>query len=282
MATSREIIGPTPNGGVRSEAIFLDKDRQLVDESVATHVEIVEYDVQGEVVARTYGETGRGSPTSNEGDNCGIGADGFQPGNTCAKGDGGTSDKSKFIGAKVGKAEHVHSAKVEQEVAAALGGTWEEDNAPYDVIKGKDGFEVKSLLKGGKQSLSVHDDALLRKVNWQAQDPTHTFHTVAVDERESYEGGAYKENFSGHRMYYKRGSGRYALSQMHPVGSAAELKRLVRMSDADLPERARGSLPTGDAVEKLRANAEKAHASRLAKDRTRKARIKAEKKAGGA
>lgn len=188
-------------------------------------------------------------------------------------------DRSKFIGQKVGKAEHVHSSNVEKQVAAALKGTWEEDNAAYDVSRGKDGFEVKSLLKGSKQSISVHEDALLRKVEWQGAEQGRTFHTVAVDERGTYEGGAYKDNYSGHRMYYKRGSGRYSLSQMHPVSSVAELNRLSRLPDSQLPEKARGSLPKGKEVAALRIAAEKAHASRLLKDRKRKARLKAEAKA---
>ena len=45
-----------------------------------------------------------------------------------------------------------------------------------------------------------------------------------------------------------------------------------------LPEAARGSLPTGKDAAKLKESAEKAHASRLRKDQSRKARLKAEGK----
>lgn len=189
------------------------------------------------------------------------------------------ANKSKYIGAKVGKEEHVYSAKVEQEVAQAVGGTWEEDNKPYDVrIPNQHAFEVKSLLKGTKQVISVHDDALLRKVEYTAENPAETYHTIAVDERATYGGGEFAENYSGHRLYYKRGSGRYALSQMHRCKDEAELKKLVVTPDKDLPEKARGSLPkTKVEIKKLRESAEKAHASRLAKDRARKAKIKTER-----
>ena len=52
------------------------------------------------------------------------------------------------------------------------------------VIAGKThDIEVKSLLKGGKQSLSVHEDALLRKVEHIQANPGNVFHTVAVDRR---------------------------------------------------------------------------------------------------
>jgi phage portal protein BeeE len=187
-------------------------------------------------------------------------------------------DKSKYVGQVVGKAEHVHSSKVEKVIAKAVQGEWEEDNAFYDV-KTRDGkhfLEVKSMLKGGKKSISVHEDALLRKVKGMAENPGANYHTVVVDERATYQSGAYKENYSGNRLYYRRGSGRYSLSSMQPVKSTAELRQLMDLPDDQLPEKARGRLPSGPEVERLQAAAEKAHASRLAKDRARKARLKAE------
>lgn len=173
----------------------------------------------------------------------------------------------------VGKEEHERSQAVEKEVAHATGCRWESDNKPFDAEKQGHAVEIKSLLKGSKQSISVHEDALLRKVK-HAEETGRVFHTVAVDERATYQGGSHSENYSGHRMYYKRGCGRYSLSQMQPVKSAAELKRLMAMPHDMLPERAKGSLPTGQAVKQLAAKAEQAHASRLRKDRARKARLK--------
>jgi hypothetical protein len=198
----------------------------------------------------------------------------------CPTGTGGGVDpscKAKFVGELVGKAEHEHSAKVEAEVAAAVGGRVVErvkgKQQAHDVEKRGHDIEVKSMLKGSKTAISVHDDALLRKVRRQ-QATGNTFHTVVVDERATYGGGEHAEKFSGHRLYYKRGSGRYALSQMHRVSSAAELRRLVAAPDSALPEKAQGSL-TKD-LKKLVASAEAAHASRLAKDRDRKARLRGE------
>jgi hypothetical protein len=188
------------------------------------------------------------------------------------------ADRAKFVGQPVGKAEHVHAAAVEQEVARMLGrkAQWEPDNQPYDVsIPGEHAVEIKSLLKGSKQSLSVHDDALLRKIDY-AQRSGEQYHTIAVDERATYEGGRYAGNYSGNRVFYKRGSARYSLSEMEPVKNPAHLRSLMVATDAELPTKARGSLPTDPAeVNRIRASAEKAHASRLAKDRARKARIKA-------
>lgn len=202
----------------------------------------------------------------------------------CLPGEGPGGDKSKFVGKKVGKEEHVHAAGVEKEVAAAVKGNWEEDNAFYDVKTGSGAgqhfLEVKSMLKGDKTSISVHPDALLRKVDGMAGAGKGTFHTVVVDERATYSGGEYQGSYSGNRLYYKRGSGRYALTQMHPVKSFAELNRLLKTPDAALPDKARGRLPKGKEVERLREQATKAHSARLEKDRARKARIKAAKSAG--
>ena len=61
MATKREVDGPTPNGGVRSAAYFMDDDHQAADEEVATMMEIVEFDAEGKVVGRTYGRTNKGA-----------------------------------------------------------------------------------------------------------------------------------------------------------------------------------------------------------------------------
>jgi len=196
----------------------------------------------------------------------------------------GGGDKAKFVGKSVGAAEHLHAESVKHRIAAMVGGVPEElakaegqkDKKPFDVRVNRrngvhDDVEVKSLLKGSKQELSVHDDALLRKVE-HAQKTGNRFHMVAVDERLTYQGGEHAENHSGHDLYYKRGSGRYRLSQMHKVSSATELKRLIAMPDHELPEKARGSLPSGEQVEKLRQAAAKAAESRKAKDAVRKAR----------
>jgi hypothetical protein len=47
-------VGKTPNGGVRSKALFQDDGGNAVDKASATRVEILEYDAEGGVIARTY------------------------------------------------------------------------------------------------------------------------------------------------------------------------------------------------------------------------------------
>lgn len=202
--------------------------------------------------------------------------------------------KSKDIGEKpakvrhaisegniVGKAEHVYAEGNEKRVARLLSGKHLADNEPVDVVVHKDnkehGIEVKTLAKGKKRTVTMHPDALLRKAEYAEADPNRTVHTVAIDHRDRFAKGAYAENHSGHELYYKRGAGAYALSKMHKVADHDELNRLIHARDEDLPEAARGELPKGKALDKLRSEAEKAHASRLKKDQIYKARKRAER-----
>ena len=229
--------------------------------------------------------TGHGSIV---GGNCGTGAGGFKGGNKCQKGgSAGSPDKSKFIGAKVDGVVQRYADSVEYDIANGVGGKriggFAKGNgskakgggySPTDVHVKRgtaiDAVEVKSMTVGKKRSITVHDDALLRKVDYLKTLPKGSeYHTVLEDRRAVYNKGANKEAYSGHQIYYKRGSGRYSLSKMHKVKDYAELKRLIAAKYKDLPAAAKGKLPPPPSPASLRRKAEIAHASRLLKDRTR-------------
>lgn len=180
-------------------------------------------------------------------------------------------------GKVVGAREHAYATARERDIAKALGGEHIGDHTPVDVIVRtkavEHGIEVKTLMKGKKQSITMHADALARKVDYHAAGG-RVVHTVALDHRAKYRGGAFKSDFSGHEIYYKRGAAAHKLTDMHKVKDMAELKRLVAMKDADLPAAARGSLPSGDALAKLRADAERDSQSRKARDKRRKTAIR--------
>jgi hypothetical protein len=190
---------------------------------------------------------------------------------------------------RVAKQEHVHAAKIENEIASHVGGETKslEDGkyAPRDVEapkKGKAGgshqIEVKSILKGKKNGVTMHDDALLRKVDFMASRGGDTYHTIAIDERDVFSNGDFADRYSGHRIYYKRGAGKYTFANMHKVESPEELKRLLEMPDHKLPERARGALPSDpEEIAALRNRAAKEHEARLRKDRALKAKKRAAK-----
>lgn len=197
---------------------------------------------------------------------------------------GGSPDRSKYVGAKVDGKVHAHAEKVKHEIAQMIGGIPEEqvqghgqkDKKPFDVRLPLGNInhdvEVKSMSVGAKQSLSVHDDALLRKVEHVKNNLGTVFHTVAVDDRGSYEGGINKENYSGNRLYYKRGSGAYSLKEMHPVKDEKELAALIKADAKDLPPAARGKLPPPPPLKELKAKAKRAAEGRKARDKARKER----------
>ncbi|MDR3638805.1 MAG: phage portal protein, partial [Isosphaeraceae bacterium] len=189
--------------------------------------------------------------------------------------------KPKKRRGKVKKAEHNYANKQEQRVAGMLGGKWLSDHEPMDVIIKAlrlHGIEVKTLLKGRRRGITMHADALLRKVEWRDAGTGRVVHTIVIDHRDRYYGGKYKGKYSGHEIYYKRGAGSFALSQMHQVASVAELKELITIPNHKLPDAARGSLPSGENLIMLQKraakvrvyNANRAHKYRQPNRRARK------------
>jgi hypothetical protein len=55
MPKTEVFEGRTPRGGVRTKVIYLDSARNLCEKDKAVHCEIIEYDVHGKVVRRSYG-----------------------------------------------------------------------------------------------------------------------------------------------------------------------------------------------------------------------------------
>lgn len=225
----------------------------------------------------------------------------------CEVGSAGSSakekpEKSKDIidTKKTGWREKVKANENEKTVAKIINGDWETDNKFFDT-KTKDNkhyVEVKSSFGGKKQEITCHEDALLRKVDGMMGNKTDTetmqpipgdpsakpaprakLHTVFFDERGTWGGGEFSERYSGHPLYYKRGFGRYKTKHMYEVRSMAELKKLINTPDDQLPEKARGGLPSSPKeIAQLRVKALKASKGRKEKDRDYKEGLKTEGK----
>jgi len=168
--------------------------------------------------------------------------------------------------------------ETEQHVAKITGGRWLPGNEPSDVDISKPGgglhrIEVKSKSFGGKENLSVHTNALYLKAKDAIDNPGNTWHTVAIDARHDAEGGAHRAKYSGHDLYYKRAVGAYALKDMYKVKNVAELNRLIKMTDKELPLAARGTMPKKSAVAAMAAKADKERAYNNARSKERKARL---------
>ena len=184
-------------------------------------------------------------------------------------------------GSTVGGPEQAHGTEREKHIVAALGGKHvgrrNGKDQPLDGLvrsSGKrHGIEVKTLSKGSKRNITMHSDALLRKVKYQEKSKGRTVHTVAVDDRETYSGGKFKGSYSGHQLYYKRGAGAYALSKMHKVKDLHELRSLMHAKHEDLPAAAQHPngedwTPKGPARAKLVKQAEADHGGRKRRAQT--------------
>lgn len=231
----------------------------------------------------------KGPPNAGNGEgegSCEIGQTARQTG--CVPDSGsGRGGNVKGVKGNVGGPEQEHAAQVSVEIASALGGKTEKelsvpgqqaDKKPWDVkVRKADGsgdhdIEVKSLLVRKDNAISIHNDALLRKVIHQKSNKENTFHTVVQDERNHYGGGEHEGKYSGHKLYYQRGSANgLSLNKMHPVKDHEELKKLLEMPYRDLPPKAKGKLPsTREDVRALVERAAKDAEARRAKDKAHK------------
>jgi hypothetical protein len=176
-------------------------------------------------------------------------------------------------------ARRAHADAQEVRVAQAVGGKRLDDYEPHDVaapksgVQGDHAIEVKSLIYGGKPDISVHDNALVRKIEDAKANPGRTYHTVVIDGRATSEGGVHADKFSGHEIYYKRASGRYAIEKMHKVKDIHELNTLMNTPNGKLPAAARGEFPKGQKLAELRDRAAKEKAYNDARSKERKARL---------
>jgi hypothetical protein len=93
----------------------------------------------------------------------------------------------------------------EARVAKAIGGRHLPDNEPFDIVKGNHGVEVKTIMEGKNDKITMHPESLQRKLDHAAANGL-TPHTVAIDVR----GGA-------PMVYYKSGVGSYRLGGMTPT-----------------------------------------------------------------
>lgn len=88
------------------------------------------------------------------------------------------------------------------------------DNNVIDVIAGRHGIEVKTIIRGGIDKITVHPRSRRRKERWSAKTGK-ALHTVVIDDRKA------------RRMYYRSGVGAFRLHTMTPVRSASHLRSLL-------------------------------------------------------
>lgn len=90
--------------------------------------------------------------------------------------------------------------KSEAELADALKGEHTGDNAPFDVIAGNYGIEVKTIIEGRNSKITMHKDEIKRKMH-EARTQKLKPMTVVFDNRYG-------------KLYYTRGVGAFRLTAM--------------------------------------------------------------------
>lgn len=126
------------------------------------------------------------------------------------------SERAKASYVMVTKEKYQKAMRNEQRVAAVVGGRSIPDNEPFDVEKGKLAFEVKTIIEGKNDKITMHPESLARKVKEARKRGLETF-TVAIDER----GGK-------RQVYFKEGLGAFRLGSMEKLSSISDLKKRIK------------------------------------------------------
>lgn len=119
-----------------------------------------------------------------------------------------------------------HAEKNELSVRNMIGGTRTDDNLPVDVvttIKGRmHGVEVKTFINNTNDKITMRKAAIEKKVAWGRSNHA-SVHTVVIDDRDKFG----SKHYSGHRIYYAKGSGSFRLNSLTKVTSPQHLKELL-------------------------------------------------------
>lgn len=115
--------------------------------------------------------------------------------------------------AKKSKASHVPATRAmqraaiknERDLAKRIGGTHIPDNEAFDVKRGKHFVEVKTIIVGKHDKITMRKECRERKIA-TAKQHSATSHTVVFDNR------------SGH-VYYSKGVGSFRLGGMEKIGT---------------------------------------------------------------
>lgn len=139
---------------------------------------------------------------------------------------GGTESQRKSILAKkshvpITKEKRHLANEIEKSVADITGANWKPDNEPFDAIKGKHAIEVKAIIEGTHDKITMHPDSRMRKLT-NAKTGKFVGHTVIIDARNDPKVGG-----AGWKYYHRKALGSFRLQNMDKV-SKAELGRIFK------------------------------------------------------
>ncbi len=169
-------------------------------------------------------------------------AKGYAKGKPPKEKDSARAAKAKASHKPCNKAEKDYAKANEHRFADHIGGKAYPDNSPQDVdVKAKDGnhhLELKSMLSGEHGKINMARDSIGRKIAL-SKETGNPFHTVVMDDRDTFGGGANKALHSGNRLYFKDGVARYNIKDMHPVKNEQEIKKILDTPYDQWPDKAK-------------------------------------------
>ena len=98
-------------------------------------------------------------------------------------------------------------------IARFIGGEATDDHKPMDIIVGRHGIEVKTLIRNTTNQITMHKDSLARKKAWVRKNGA-IGHTIVVDRRATPPVYYYSKGFGSFRL---QGLQRTSLSQLKKV-----------------------------------------------------------------
>lgn len=127
----------------------------------------------------------------------------FAPGS----GNSSAAKRERALATHIPQTKQVRAAanRAERDVAKIIGGRDLPDHEPFDVIKNRNAVEVKAILAGKNDKITMHPESLARKIAWAKKNKMNS-HTVIID----YRDGAPK-------YYHRKGLGSFRLSAMNQV-----------------------------------------------------------------
>jgi hypothetical protein len=137
--------------------------------------------------------------------------------------------------------------------AKSIGGLSFKDNEPVDVVVGvegviKHGIELKTMVSNKAGKITMKRSAMDRKTEWEKANKA-TFHTCVIDDHAVFNAkGPGQHDESKRVLYYRRGFGSFRVATMYRVKNIDELKKLLAMSNEELPAEAKR--PTAKAAVK--------------------------------
>ena len=161
--------------------------------------------VKGAGGSGNYGHTGR---------------PGMVGGSSGGRGSGGLDSADRAARARASYKPATAAAQrlgegMESKLASAIGGRGLPDNEPFDVLKGKHMIEVKTIVRGKNDKITMHPESLRRKVK-AVKQAKGTAHTVVFDARGKPP-----------KVFYQEGLGSFRLRSMKET-SLGELKAVFK------------------------------------------------------